>query len=160
MVALELVMSSDIIWCSLARQWWSIVCIWISPGSLDMGEQWSSWSGADMFHVPCILVFTVSSCQHSYAHVMGPPMHVVGGGAGLWKKSVMHACCCIPCFANSMKTIIEFYTFIIVIVKYYTDTLYDEKETKLRVCLRRKETCPWLKYIVVCNLVIQNGGSI
>ena len=46
-----------------------------------------------MFHVPCILVFTVSSCQHSYAHVMGPPMHVVGGGAGLWKKSVMYNLC-------------------------------------------------------------------
>ena len=125
---------------------------WVSPCKLDM-------SSNALRHLamicPMSLVF-----MYLWSLLALISLNVLYRDVSLWKKSVMHACCCIPCFANSMKTIIEFYTFIIVIVKYYTDTLYDEKETKLRVCLRRKETCPWLKYIVVCNLIIQNGGSI
>ena len=55
-------------------------------------EQWSPWSGDGKAHVPCILLFVVSAVSIHLCTLWW----LLSGGVGLWKKSAMRDCCCMP----------------------------------------------------------------
>ena len=62
---------------------------WVSLG------EWNPWSSDGMDHVHLILVLTVSPVVDiPLLALWWTPWHVVSGGVGLWKKSLM--CCYFP----------------------------------------------------------------